>query len=169
MVAKAFFLAKSWTKVLSNLSEDLFFFFGLYLIMGRKTDFVSGWKIFILVFISLKFVEFPGPPLLKILRTLLMTCSSYVQFLMFASSTSFSKKAASLLKIASRLWYLKEDLRLHGLFDSNIGLTTKCTMVKVSENVEENEPLSQARVDLTNTKTKHLLSVSPNTVESCYV
>ena len=44
---------------MSNLSEDLFFF-GLHLIMGRKTDFVSGWKIFILVFIILKFFEFPG-------------------------------------------------------------------------------------------------------------
>ena len=30
--------------------------------MGRKTDFVSGWKIFILVFIILKFFEFSGPP-----------------------------------------------------------------------------------------------------------
>ena len=52
-----------------NLSEDLFFSF--HLILGRKTDLVLGWKVFILVFIILKFSEFSGPPLSKILRTLL--------------------------------------------------------------------------------------------------
>ena len=41
------------------------FFFGLHLILGRKTDW---WKIFILVFVVLKFSEFPA--LSKILRTL---------------------------------------------------------------------------------------------------
>ena len=51
-----------------NLSVELFFFVGLHLIFGRKTDLVLGWKIFILVFIILKF---SGPPLSKILRTLL--------------------------------------------------------------------------------------------------
>ena len=62
-----------------NLSKDLFsfffFFFGLHLILGRKTDLILGWKIFILVFIILKFSEFPGlppPPLSKILRTILV-------------------------------------------------------------------------------------------------
>ena len=47
-----------------NLSEDLFFLFlfSLHLILGRKADLILGWKIFILVFIILKFSEFPGPP-----------------------------------------------------------------------------------------------------------
>ena len=49
---------------------------------------------------------------------------------MFASSTSYSKKATSLPKMASLLWYLKEDLNLLGLLDLNIGLTTKFDMVK---------------------------------------
>ena len=38
-------------------------FVGLHLILGRKTDLVLGWKIFILVFIILKF---SGPPISKI-------------------------------------------------------------------------------------------------------
>ena len=42
-----------------NLSEDVFF--GRHLNLGRKTDLVLGWKIFILVFIILKFSEFPAP------------------------------------------------------------------------------------------------------------
>ena len=46
-----------------------FLFFGLHLILDRKTDLVLGWKFFILVFIILKFL--PPPPLSKILRTLL--------------------------------------------------------------------------------------------------
>ena len=50
-----------------NLSED--FFFSLHPILSRKTDLVLGWKIFILVFIILKFL---APPLSKILRTLLL-------------------------------------------------------------------------------------------------
>ena len=44
-----------------NLSDD-HFFFGLHLILCIKTDLVLGWKIFILIFIILKFSEFPGPP-----------------------------------------------------------------------------------------------------------
>ena len=50
---------------------------------------------------------------------------SYVQFLMFASSTSFSAKAASLHKMAILLWYLAQDLNLLGLLDRNVGLTAK--------------------------------------------
>ena len=73
---------------------------------------------------------------------------------MFASSTSFSRKAASLPKMASLLWYLIVDLNFLGLFDRNVGLTTKFAMVKVSENVKEGEPLSQTLVDMTNTKDK---------------
>ena len=73
---------------------------------------------------------------------------------MFVSSTSFSKQAASLTKMASLLWYLTVSLNLLGLFDRNIGLTTKCDLVKVSENVEEDEPLSQTGLDMTNTKNK---------------
>ena len=38
-------------------------------------------------------------------------------------------------------------------------------MVKVSENVEEDEPLSQTQVDMSITKTKHFLNVSPKTVD----
>ena len=40
--------------ILVNLSEDFFFvLFDLQLILGKKTDLVLGWKIFILVFINL--------------------------------------------------------------------------------------------------------------------
>ena len=52
--AKTFF----WPKTGLNWSED----FGLHIILSRKTDLVLGWKIFILVFINLKFSAFPGPP-----------------------------------------------------------------------------------------------------------
>ena len=38
-------------------------------------------------------------------------------------------------------------------------------MVKVLENVVEEEPLSQSQVDMTNAKNKHLLIVSTKTVE----
>ena len=79
---------------------------------------------------------------------------------MFASSTSFSKKAA-LPKMASLLWYLTVDLNLVGLCDHNLSLNTKCAMVKVIENVKEDEQRSQALVDMTNTKKKHALNVSP--------
>ena len=65
--------------------------------------------------------------------------------------------------MASLLQYLTEDLNLLGLFDRNVGLTTKCAMVKVSENVVKNEPLTQIRVDMINAK--HLFSVSTKTVE----
>ena len=44
-----------------------------------------------------------------------------------------------------------------GWFDHNVGLTKKCAMVKVSENVVEDEPLTQTRVDTTNTKNKTLV------------
>ena len=64
----------------------------------------------------------------------------------------FEKKAAYLPKMASLLQYLTEDSNLLGLFDDNKGLTTKCVMIKGSRNVEENEPLSQIGVDMTNTK-----------------
>ena len=53
--------------------------------------------------------------------------------------------------------YLTEDLNLLGLFDCLVGLTTKCAMVKVSENVVEEEPLQETRVDMTNTKNKTLV------------
>ena len=56
-VGEDFFLAKNRTKF-----EWKPFFFGLHLILGRKTGLVLGWKIFILVFINLKFSEFPAPP-----------------------------------------------------------------------------------------------------------
>ena len=56
-----------------NLSVD--FFFGLHLSLGWKTDLVLGWKIFILVFIILKF---SGSPLSKILRTLLFVTIQYI-------------------------------------------------------------------------------------------
>ena len=49
-----------WPKTGLNLSEDLFFV-GLHLILGRKADLVLGWKIFIVIFIILKFSEFPAP------------------------------------------------------------------------------------------------------------
>ena len=54
--------------------------------------------------------------------------------------------------MASLLWYLAEDLNLFGLFDRNVGLTTNFAMVKVLQNVEEDEPLSQTRLDMTSTK-----------------
>ena len=76
---------------------------------------------------------------------------------MFTSSTSFSKKAAFLPKMASPLWYLAEDLNLLGPFDRNVVLTTKGVLMKVSENVEEDETLSQTRLDVTNTKIKTIV------------
>ena len=54
--------------------------------------------------------------------------------------------------MASRLWYLVVDLNLVGLCDRNVSLNTKCAMVKVSENVKEDEPLSQALVEMINAK-----------------
>ena len=53
----------TWAEGLSTqtVGEDLFFW-------PSRT----GGIIFILVFVVLKFSEFPGPPLLKILRTLLL-------------------------------------------------------------------------------------------------
>ena len=54
--------------------------------------------------------------------------------------------------MASLLWYLTVDLNLLGLFDRNVGLTTNFAMVKVLENVKEDKPLSQTRLDMTNTK-----------------
>ena len=66
----------------------------------------------------------------------------------------FFLNAASFPKMASLLWYLTEDLNLLSLFNRNVGLTKKCAMVKVSENVKEDEPLPQALVDMTNTKNK---------------
>ena len=65
-VGEDLFLAKNRTKF-----EYRPFFFGLNLILGRKTDLVLGWKIFNLVFINLKFSAPPPPPLSKILRTIL--------------------------------------------------------------------------------------------------
>ena len=72
---------------------------------------------------------------------------------MFESSTSFQRKAASLPKMANLLWYLPKmanllwyltkDLNLLGQFDRNAGLSTKFALVKVSENVKKDEPLSQ--------------------------
>ena len=74
-----------------------------------------------------------------------------MQFLMFASSSSFSTKAASLSKMASLLWHLTQDLNLLGLFERNTGLTTKFAVVKVSEN-NKDEPLLKTRVNMTQHK-----------------
>ena len=84
-----------------------------------------------------------------------MTYCNYVQFSELVSSISFSKKQFLYLRwvFAGLLWYLTEDLNLLGLFDRNAGLTTKCAMMKVSENVVE-ESLSETQVDMTNTKNK---------------
>ena len=59
--------------------------------------------------------------------------------------------------MASLLRYLTEDLNLLGLFDRSVGLTAKCALMKVSENVEEDETLSQTRLDVTNTKSKTMV------------
>ena len=48
---------------------------------------------------------------------------------------------------------------MFGLFDRNVGLTAKYAMVKVSDNVVEEEPLSQTRVNTTYTKNKTLVGV----------
>ena len=53
------------------LSEDLFLF-GVHLILDGKTGPILGGKSFIVIFVILKFFEFPGLPLSKILRTLLV-------------------------------------------------------------------------------------------------
>ena len=57
------------------------------------------------------------------------------------------------------------ELNLAGLCDRNVGLNAKWTLGKVSENVKELEPLSQALVKIINTKKKKLLSVLPKAVE----
>ena len=49
------------------------------------------------------------------------------------------------------------DLNLLGLFDRNIGLTTKCAMGKVLENFVEEKPLLQTPVGMTDTKNKTLV------------
>ena len=60
-VGEDFFFGRHLILGRKNLGKD-FFFFGLHLILGRKTDLVLGWKIFILVFIILKFL---APPFQK--------------------------------------------------------------------------------------------------------
>ena len=74
-----------------------------------------------------------------------MIYSSYVQISIFTSSTRFSKIAGffTVPKMASLLRCLTEDLNLLGLFDRSVGLTTKCALMKVSENVKEDVTLSQ--------------------------
>ena len=70
----------------------------------------------------------------------------------------FQKKQLLYLRwlLGSLLRYLTKDLILLGLFDRNVGLTTKCAMVKVSKNIVEEEPLTQTQVNMTNTKNKPL-------------
>ena len=63
----------------------------------------------------------------------------------------FQKKGA-LPKRASDLYYFIVNLNLVGLCDFNVGVHTKCALVKLSENVKEHEPLSQALVKIINTK-----------------
>ena len=59
--------------------------------------------------------------------------------------------------MASVLWYLTEDLNLLGLFYRSVGLTSKCALMKVSENVEEDYTLSRTRLDVTNSKIKTIV------------
>ena len=47
-----------------------------------------------------------------------------------------------------------DNLNFLGLFDRNVDFITKFAMVKVSENVEEDEPLPQTLVNMTHTKNK---------------
>ena len=47
------------------------FFFALHLILGKKSDWFWVEQFLIQIFVLLKFFEVPGPPLFKILRTLL--------------------------------------------------------------------------------------------------
>ena len=75
----------------------------------------------------------------------------------------FQKKAASLPKMAILLWYLTEDLNLLGLFDDNLGLTTKYVIEKVISK-KINHCYKLEWIGPTQ-KTKHLLSLSPKTVE----
>ena len=71
----------------------------------------------------------------------------------------FQKKQLLHLKwlLASFMWYLSEDLNLLCLFDRNVGLTTKLPWRKFQKNVVEDEPSSQTRVNMTNTKNKALV------------
>ena len=71
----------------------------------------------------------------------------------------FQKKQLLYLRwlLASLLWVSYEGFNFACLFDRNVGLTTKCVMVKVSKNVLEEEPLSQIGVDMTNTKNETLV------------
>ena len=45
-----------------NLSEDLFFFFALHLILGEKWDEIWVWLFQILIYAPLKFSEVSAPP-----------------------------------------------------------------------------------------------------------
>ena len=71
----------------------------------------------------------------------------------------FQKKQLLHLKwlLPSFMWYLTEDLNLLRLFDRNVGLTTKIPWWKFQKNVVEEEPSSQTRVNMTNTKNKALV------------
>ena len=73
------------------------------------------------------------------LRYTVVTC----RFQCLHHQPVFHKKATFLPKMAGLLWYLTENLNLLGLFDCNVGLTTKCALMKVLHNVEEDEILSQ--------------------------
>ena len=52
--------SSSMPKTRLTLSEDLFF--TVHLILDRTTGPILGGKIFIMIFVILKFFEFPGPP-----------------------------------------------------------------------------------------------------------
>ena len=46
------------------------------------------------------------------------------------------------------------EFKFSWLFKRNVGLIAKFVMANVSENVEEDDPLSKTRVGMTNTKNK---------------
>ena len=59
-------------------------------------------------------------------------------------------KVTALRNMASRFWYLSDDLVLPSLFDPETKLATKQAMLKASKSIERDEELlPQARVDMT--------------------
>ena len=138
------------------------FFFALHLISGKKSD----WFLILIFF--LKFSEIPVPPPPPPFQNpayaigsdvSVMTYSDYAQFSVLYHRPVLQKKQLLYLRwlLSSLFWYLTEGLILFGLFYRTVGLTTKCATVKISEHTVEEEPPSQTRLDMTNTKNKTLV------------
>ena len=59
-------------------------------------------------------------------------------------------------KLAGQLWYLSEELILFAVFDSDVGVTTKRAMLKLSMEKEGGESLKRAEIQLSSVQQKIL-------------